>query len=153
MKTLVLGLGNDLLSDDAVGLKVVRELGQITGRPDVEVQETCLASLELLDLLVGFDRAILVDAVLTETGSVGDIYELSPESLDIGLTPTSLHHVDLPNVLAMGKGLGLKMPEEVHILAVKAKDITTFGGPCCAEVEAAVPRILDLIEAQLATAA
>ncbi|HET6457058.1 MAG TPA: hydrogenase maturation protease [Armatimonadota bacterium] len=151
MKTLVLGLGNDMLSDDAIGLKVVRELARVNSRPDVEVQETCLASLELLDLLVGFDRAILVDAVLTETGSVGDIYDLSPESLDIGSTPTSLHHVDLPNVLAMGTGLGLKMPEDVRILAVKADDITTFGGPCCAEVEAAVPRILDLIEARLST--
>lgn len=149
MKTLVLGMGNELLSDDAVGLKVVRELGQAISHPDLEVRETCLASVELLDLLAGFDRAIIVDAIKTGAGKPGDIYILSPDDFGDGSAPASLHHVDLPTVLAAGRSLGAKMPDDVRIFAVEAKDTSTFGGECCPAVQAAVPRVIRLIRAEL----
>jgi len=149
VKTLVLGMGNDLLSDDAVGLRVARSLRESTRDPSVEVKETLLASLELLDILAGFDRAILVDAVQTRDGKPGDVYILSPEDLGSSSTPTSLHHVDLPTVLALGRSLGAKMPERVRIFAVEAGDVSTFGGECCADVEAAVPKVVALIQAEL----
>ena len=152
MKTLILGMGNDLLADDAVGLKVVRKLRETVRSPDVEVKETCLASLELLDLLAGFDRAILVDAIQTGTGEVGDVYLLSPSDLGDGSTPVSLHHVDLPTVLAIGDSLGIQMPKDVRVIAVEARDVSTFGGECCAEVMAAIPKILDLVHDELSAA-
>lgn len=145
MKTLILGMGNDLLSDDAVGLKVARRLRQTIQDPDVQVRETSLASLELLDLLVGFDQAIIVDAIKTRTGKVGDVHVLSLSELTNGSAPTSLHHVDLPTVLALGRLLGVKMPEHVRIIAVEVKDVSTFGEGCCPEVEAAIPRIISLL--------
>ena len=149
MKTLVLGMGNELLSDDAVGLKVARKLRQGTQDPNVEVRETCLASLELLDLLAGFDRAILIDAIQTRGGKAGDVYILSPDDLGNGSTPTSLHHVDLPTVLALGRSFGAKMPDQVRIFAVEARDVSTFGGGCCAEVEAAISKVVALVQSEL----
>ena len=143
-------MGNELLADDAVGLKVIRRLRPEVKAPGIELKETAVTSLELLDLLVGFDRVIIVDAIKTGDGKAGDVRVL--DLADLGrkmTTPTSLHHVGLPNVLAIGKTLGLKMPDQVRAFAIEAKDIGTFGGPCCPEVEAAIPKVIDLILAEL----
>lgn len=149
MKTLVLGIGNEILSDDAVGLKVVERLERELKAPDVELKQTGVTSVELLDLLVGFDRVIIVDAIKTATGRPGHVRVMDQADLGPQTTPTSLHHVGLPNVLAIGKTLGLKMPEHVRIFAIEAKDVSAFGGPCCPEVEAAIPKVIDLIRAEL----
>jgi hypothetical protein len=65
-RTLVLGLGNDILADDAIGLLAVRAL-----RPSlddaVDVEETSVHGVALLDLLTGYDHAVLIDAVRTGT--------------------------------------------------------------------------------------
>ena len=57
MKTLVIGLGNPLLSDDSVGLHVIRQLRPLVAdRPDVEVDEDYRGGLQLMERLVGYDR-------------------------------------------------------------------------------------------------
>jgi hydrogenase maturation protease len=54
MKTLVLGLGNDILSDDGVGIYVARELKKIIHSQDITVAEASLAGIGLLDMLAGW---------------------------------------------------------------------------------------------------
>lgn len=149
MKTLILGLGNDLLSDDAVGLEVVRRLNREAKTPEIEIRETCAASLELVDFLVGFDRVIIVDAIKTGTGKVGDVRVLDPKDMESGRTPTSLHHVGLATVLAAGKALGVNMPTRVRVFGIETNEVSVFGGPCSPEVEAAVPKVIHLIRAEL----
>jgi len=61
---LVLALGNDLLGDDGVGLEAARQIaGQVDG--SVEVVETGEAGLALLELMEGYERALLIDSVVT----------------------------------------------------------------------------------------
>ena len=144
MKTVVLGMGNELLSDDGVGIEVARRLRQVVHDPDVEVKETGLAGLELIDLLAGFDRAIIVDSIATGA-EAGTVHILSPADLDSGVPPSTLHHVNLPTVLAMAGRLGIRMPDDVRVFAVEARDVSTFGGGCCAEVQAAATRLVETI--------
>ncbi|MGB2852819.1 MAG: hydrogenase maturation protease, partial [Dehalococcoidia bacterium] len=68
MKTLVLGLGNPILSDDAVGLRVVEELEGRVDQQEVKLVETTVAGLGLLDFLTGHDRAIIIDSIQTVGG-------------------------------------------------------------------------------------
>ena len=151
MKTLVLGMGNELLSDDGVGIQVARRLRQVVLDPEVEVRETGLAGLELIDILAGFDRAIIVDSIATGA-QPGTVHVLSLADLDTGVPPSTLHHVDLPTVLELARRLGIRMPDDVRVLAVEAKDVSTFGGGCCAEVEAAATRVVDTIAQNLLAA-
>ncbi len=66
MKTLILGLGNPLVSDDSVGLRVADELKmRLAGRADVEVSEDYWGGLRLMERMIGFDRAVVVDAIQT----------------------------------------------------------------------------------------
>jgi hydrogenase maturation protease len=70
MKTLVLGLGNPILTDDKVGIHVVRAAaGHCSPANGVTFAEASVGGLRLLDLLAGYDRAVMVDAIQTRSKS------------------------------------------------------------------------------------
>ncbi|NLZ00969.1 MAG: hydrogenase maturation protease, partial [Pirellulaceae bacterium] len=78
MKTLVLGLGNWIVSDDSIGLRVAAELAKVLAdREDVEVSEDYWGGLRLMERLVGYDRAIVIDAISTGAAP-GTIHHLTP---------------------------------------------------------------------------
>ncbi len=63
-KTLIIGLGNPLISDDSVGLRVARRLRDVLRhRNDIEVTEDYWGGLRLMERMIGFDRAIVIDAI------------------------------------------------------------------------------------------
>ncbi len=150
MKTLVLGLGNPLLGDDAVGLKVaaiVRE--RLGARDDVEVQEEEAGGLRLMERLTGFDRAILVDAIVGG-GAVGAIRRMGPSEVPTQRTAIA-HGIDLPGALALGHALGLPMPSSVRVVAIEAASVLEFRREMtpavAAAVEPAVAAVLEELEA------
>jgi len=113
MKTLVLGLGNPLLSDDSVGLRVARALESRLSRPEVTVLETSVAGLSLLDLLTGYDRAIIIDAVQTGEGKVGQVYRLKPEAFNATQHVSTSHGINFTTALELGEKLGLALPSRL----------------------------------------
>jgi len=148
-KTLILGMGNPLLCDDGVGLRVAAELKNRVDRPDITVTETGVAGLSLLDLLVGYDKAIIIDAIQTVSGKAGQIYRLEPKSFDTALHTASAHGIDFTTALEFGKKLGLPLPQQIVIFAVEASDVTTFREECTPEVKQAVPVCVEMILREL----
>ena len=144
MKTLVLGLGNPLRCDDGVGIKVAEAVRKKISCPEVEVVETDTSGFGLLDLLLGYEQAIIIDAIQTSEGSPGQVYRLGLEDLAPS-QPTLTHSVDLPAAIKFGRELGLPMPEEVIIFAVEAQDVTTFSEQCTSKVRQAIPKVVDLV--------
>jgi len=145
MKTLVLGLGNPILRDDGVGCRVIQALeGRLKGE-SVALVESSAAGLSLLDLLVGYHKAIIVDAVQTQGGRVGEIYRLAPQDFAPPYLPASVHRIDLFPALELGRRVGLAMPQEVVVLAVEAADVTTFSEECTPEVKRAIPRLAEMV--------
>jgi hydrogenase maturation protease len=139
VKTLVLGLGNPILSDDAVGIRVVEELEGKVDRQEVTLIETSVAGLGLLDLLTGYDRAIIIDAIQTVGGQAGQIYRLDPEALDFTRHSASPHDVNLATALELGKRLEMSLPQQIVILAIEVADASTFSEECTPEVRRAIP--------------
>jgi hydrogenase maturation protease len=149
MKTLVLGLGNSILSDDGVGIRVAQEVGKQLNDPQVTVAETSEAGLRLLDSIVGYDKVIIVDAVQTEKGQVGQIYRMEPQDFSFAKHLTSPHQINLATALELGKMLNLAMPQKITIFAVEAKDITTFSEKCTPEVEQVIPEVVKVVLEEL----
>ncbi len=124
---LVLGLGNDILSDDAVGLNVVREIRKhLSGSDGIEVQETCEMGLSLLDFIVGFEDLILVDAVQTQQAPPGFLHEFDDSQLKI-LPAMSPHFLGVGEIVALGRQLGLQVPGRIKIFAIEVQDPFTVG--------------------------
>jgi hydrogenase maturation protease len=149
MKTLVLGLGNPILRDDGVGNRVAQELGILVSSGDITVEETSASGLSLLDILVGYDRAIIVDAIQTRDGKPGQIYRLTPGAFGKTRHASSPHDVNFNMALEMGHRMGMPMPREIIIYAIEAQDVSTFGEECTPEVREAIPECVNMVLSEL----
>lgn len=146
MKTLVLGLGNPLVTDDSVGLRVVGELkSRLSDRPGVEVSEDYWGGLRLMERLIGYDRAVVVDAIVTGAAP-GTIHRLTPEAMPTQRS-ASAHDVNLTTALGFGRQAGAALPRDEHIvlIGIEAADVINFSEQCTPEVEAAIPQAIELI--------
>jgi hydrogenase maturation protease len=141
-RLLILGLGNDLLTDDAIGLRVVRALRPELARlPAIGLQETTEMGLALLDHLTGWAAAFIVDSAQTGCAEPGLVHELDASAWR-QLTGASPHFLGVGETLALGRQLGLPMPESVRIFAVETQDPFTLGTRMTPPLEAALPGIV-----------
>ena len=141
MKTLVLGVGNPILTDDGIGIKIAQRLKQ--ERPEVEVIETSEAAMAILDLVVSMecDRLIIIDSIKTGQGKLGELYQFELEDLKPAKDFSSSHGLDIATALELGRRVGGAVPGCISIYAVEVQDNTTFGEDCTEKVEGKIPFI------------
>lgn len=145
MRTIVLGLGNAILSDDSVGLRVVREVGKRLRPGLATVVESNAAGLGLLDELNGYDSAVIVDAVETGCARPGHVSRLDGDSLNATRNASSPHDVDFATALELGRRLGMSLPGRIALFGVEIADGTTFSEECTSEVGQAIPRCAEMV--------
>jgi hydrogenase maturation protease len=138
LETLVLGMGNPILRDDRIGLRVLEELEGLFFDSDVTLQTSTLAGMNLLECLIGFDRAILVDAIQTG-GEPGSVYRLSPQDFIARHALPHLHNSDFFQTLNLARGLIPDIPNDVVIVGIEVKDVSNFGEDLTPEVEQSIP--------------
>ena len=150
-ETLVLGLGNPILTDDGIGIHIVRKVAARCRRDDLVFSEASLGGLCLLDLMAGYDHAVLVDAIQTQDGRPGDIYRLHASDLQRSVHSGSSHDLSLSGALALGRALGMRLPsdEAIVLIAVEVEDILTFGETCTPAVISAIPCAVEAVLAEL----
>jgi len=146
---LLLGLGNDILTDDAVGLHVVHELQRdLADHPSIDCRETTEMGLALLDFITGYRTVVIVDSIQTGKEAPGFLHELDAPALN-QLTGSTPHFVGVSETLALGKHLGLAMPEQVRIFAIEVEDPFTLGTILTPALQAALPGIVARIRTAL----
>ncbi|MHB8968913.1 MAG: hydrogenase maturation protease [Pirellulaceae bacterium] len=153
-RTLVIGLGNPLISDDSVGLRVSQQLKtRLAQHPDVDVSEDYWGGLRLMERMIGYERAIVVDAICSGAAP-GTIHHLSTEMLATQRS-ASAHDVNLPTALAFGRQAGAQLPADhnIRLVAIEAQDVVNFSEHCTVAVAAAIPRavheVVRLLETML----
>jgi hydrogenase maturation protease len=139
------------LTDDGTGLHVVR---QVAARPlpnNATCQEASLGGLRLLEIIAGYERVILVDAIQTPDGKPGDLRRLRADDLRASLHAGSTHDLSLRGALTLGRSLGMALPDDkaIVIIAVEVEDVLTFGEECTPAVAAAIPRAVEAVFAEL----
>jgi len=144
VRTIIIGIGNPVLSDDAVGLRVAAQLREaVDGSPEVAVTELCAGGIRLVEAMAGYERAILVDAIQTQGGKPGSVYALDPADMAPTRNIFSTHEGSLDVALELGRMIGLRVPDEIRIWGVEAADVATFGESLTTEVARAVPRVVN----------
>ncbi len=136
-KTLIVGLGNDILTDDAVGFLIAERLECcLAGRPALTVARSPEVGLGLLDLVSGYDELVLIDAVQTLKAPAGFVHQLDDGTLK-HLPTVSPHFMGIAEMLSLGRELGIPVPARVRIFAVEVQDPFTVGTsltPCLREL-------------------
>ncbi len=118
-KILIHGIGNELLTDDGIGPKLVKRLKGILSKKNIDYETASIGGLEILEYLQGYHIVIFIDAIRTKDGIPGTVYELSPENFNTTIHLSSIHDVSFLTSVALGKKLGLDMPQFIHIIAVE----------------------------------
>jgi hydrogenase maturation protease len=147
LRTLILGLGNPILSDDAAGLQAARLLYELIGGEEVDLVEAAVGGMQAVQLLSGYDRAVVVDVVQDEK-RLGEVWRLDTADLESG-SATISHGIGLGQALRLARLMELPVPEEILIYAIAAADTTTFGESLTPELEHALPTIVRRIAADL----
>jgi len=154
MKTLLLGMGNPILCDDAVGVRLAAAVAQRLGRrPDVDVVAECgVGGLGLLDVLAGYERVLAFDSIQTGAGRPGDWYVFDAAALRDTVNLRNVHDTNLATALALGRSLGLCLPadRDIRIYAVEVEDNVTFSERMSAALEHAFPELVEQVWADVA---
>ena len=153
MRILLLGMGNPILCDDAVGVRLAGSFkSRLSGFPDLDVVEECsVGGLNLLDVLSGYDLVIVIDAIRTAGGVPGAWYRFTAADLRETLHLTNVHDVNFATALELGRRLGMPLPrtEDIHIFAVETRDPLFFSECMTPELEDAYPRHASAIFAEV----
>lgn len=137
-EVLVLGLGNELLTDDGVGVHVLRALQKESLPRGVEVLEVGTAILHAQHLLEQAVHVVAIDAVRAGDAP-GSIYQFDVEQAQLN-QPTTLHELGIVGVLKL-------MPESVRpqvtILGIEP-EVIDYGMQLTPSVQASVPRVVQI---------
>jgi hydrogenase maturation protease len=150
--TIVLGLGNPVRFDDAAGLRVAEAVGRLLEREPVAgvtVLTSMRAGLELLDLLSGAARAIIVDCLASPDPVPGRVRRLSLDAVSGAARLVGAHDVALGDAFELARILGVPMPSCVEIYGVEAADTDRVEEGMSPEVAAAVPMLAHEIHRRL----
>lgn len=146
MKTIILGIGNQILGDDGVGIHVVNEVKKYINDSNVTIDEAITGGMNLLDLLLGYDKAILVDAVKSDEASHGQVKRILLSDFNT-MHSCNPHDVSLAQAIDMAKKMGQQnIPKEIVIIGILMKSTPCeFSEQLSKEITMAVPQAVQLI--------
>ena len=139
----LLGLGNEILADDAFGILAAREVAR-RFQGEIEVVQSSSAGYDLMDHLLGARRLFVVDTIVTGRARPGAISVFTADRVQPA-PGGSPHFLGLFEVLAVGRKLHLDVPKEIIVIAVEASDCVTVGGPIHPDVQSAIPEVVELV--------
>ncbi|MFC1850203.1 hydrogenase maturation protease [candidate division CSSED10-310 bacterium] len=138
MRVIVLGIGNTILTDDGIGVYVARKVKNQLNSMGIEVLESNIAGFALIELLAGYDRAVIIDGARFRRHEPGDVILSDCKHFQPTLHLIAGHEIDLPTALSLGQILGVIIPREIFVIAIQVLDYVTFGEQCTPAVERAI---------------
>jgi len=151
MSALILGVGNILLGDEGIGVRVVEELENRFSFPeDVLLLDGGTAGIELLRYLDGRDLLILIDAMRADL-TPGTVFKVEGEEVPKRfMTKISPHQIGLSDLLAAGI-LTDQIPKKIILFGVEPERLET-GITLSNVVEASLEKIIGALLEELAQA-
>lgn len=143
MRTVVVGLGNTLLADDGAGIRIVRGLRKkVKAAPGLKIKELSTGGLALLENIVNFDRAIIVDTISIPGGSPGKLHRLGPEDFRSRTGLVTGHQFGFLEAIEFGHRVNLNLPGRIRIYAIETGKTGMFSEELSKEIERRIPEII-----------
>ena len=134
-KILVLGIGNEILTDDGIGVKLAEDLQGKCFPPEIIFAKGTVGGLEILEMIQGY-----------RDGKPGEIYHMVLSDFLETSHLSNLHDVSFIQAIRLGKELGFELPQMLHIFAVEIVEDQVFNRNFTSEIEKLYPVILDEAE-------
>jgi len=141
-RALVYGIGNPILTDDAIGPKICDHLKINRPIPGVEYRTGAVGGLCALEQILGYERVVFIDAIRTKDGIPGDVYEFGLSNFKETLHLSSFHDLSFLSAIEMGKNMAFKVPGDIRIIAIEIVEDLVFSNSFSPEIEKKYPLIL-----------
>ena len=141
-KTLILGIGSEILRDDGIALKLVNDLKVMLMEPFIHFETTLVGGMDLINIINGYDNLILIDGIKTSKGIPGDIRYISVEEANKTLHIDNFHDVKFTDTINLGQLLGMKVPANISIIAVEISEDKIFSNSLSDVLQIKYPEVL-----------
>ena len=149
---LVLGIGNPILTDDAIGILVAREISN-RGFPGVDVEEVSASGIEIMEMMLDHSKVIIIDAIKLPDRKPGEIMRLGEEDFTATVHGSSPHGVNLSTAIALGRQITPdRMPGEIVFFAMQAEDVSTFHEGTTSSISKMLPKLVSIVEREVLSA-
>jgi hydrogenase maturation protease len=145
MKTLVLALGNPILSDDSVGWRIADLLAARLPDDQFDFMKESGATFDLIRQISGYSRVIVLDAIQLGGVPPGTVHRFALTDLQATIRYSSAHDINFATAFEMGRQMGYPIPDDIRIYGIEAKELLHFSESCTPEVEARLPEIAETI--------
>lgn len=143
---LILGLGNEILTDDGIGIKLTHDLKNKFNRSSLDFNTASCGGLEIVELMDGYEQVIIIDAIKTFGGKPGNIYHFTPDHFRQSMHVSNFHDISFLTAMEFGRKSGLKLPDHINIIAVEIIEDLVFNTKLTPEIEEKYPEILDEVK-------
>jgi hydrogenase maturation protease len=144
-----MGLGNDILGDDAFGLEVARRLRETSAAGSADIVECSASGFRILDYLDGYDHAVLIDSYLSPERRFGEVIELDITDHEGPLPSSGSHFYSFSQALAAGRKMGMRLPVKIKAYCAVIHDYTFSDKGISPELETAAGVIIGSITGRL----
>ena len=148
-RTALVGMGNPAHGDDGIGPVVARQVyGLLPNKADIDLLEHAASGFSLAERLVGFERAVIIDALVDAREEVGTVarVEFADES---GGSLLGFHTAGFHDILALARTLGFEVPSSIVAFGVVIREPQTFSENLSAELTARLPQIVNAVLAEV----
>jgi len=142
-KILILGMGNDILTDDGIGIKITKVLEKKYPFPNIIYDTLSLGGMEIIEYIRDFKMVIIIDAIKTQDGIPGAVYHFIPENFKETTHLSNIHDISFLTSLKLAKELDIPTPEKVHIIAIEIVEDMVFSDDFTPQIQARYPEILE----------
>jgi hydrogenase maturation protease len=137
MKTLLLGLGNDLRGNDAVGLHVIDHIRSLNiASSHVRIERTLASGIHLLSYFPDYERIFIVDSVQVVDADIGQFWKVSPEELKrCHFSMRVTHGIGIHSLLDIVRKIGFENPREVVLFLIGIKKMDDYFYECSEDID------------------
>jgi len=161
MKTLILALGNPILSDDGVAHVVADRLANCLqpghkhikarlGTQEIDIIKSSGATMDIIPKLSGYQRLAVIDAIQLGSAPPGTVHRFTLDDLANTIRISSPHDINFATALQMAKEWGYNIPTDIRLYAIEVKELLRFSEACTPEVAESLDRIAEQILSDLA---
>jgi len=148
-RTLLLGIGNPIRTDDAIGVMVAREVSKLH-LPGIDVMEIAASGIEVMEMMLDYEKVVIVDAIKLPGRKPGEMMRLEEKDFANTVHGASPHGVNLPTAIALGRRTApSRMPKEIVFYAMQVEDIDTFSESLTPRVKDNLPLLVDTVVREL----
>ena len=147
MKTVIIGLGNPIVGDDAIGIKVMEYIRDTFTLPmNTEIlADISIAGLGLVELFRGYNKVILIDSIQTGKHPLGTVILLRTEEFSLALHTYDHHNMDIFTSLEFSDQIFDDIPKDIKIIGIEIINPMEFSDKLSLELQNKFEEIINQV--------